>query len=477
MCTAFLKKYFPYILPCLAYIFFVLLDNRLLPGISGTGDTVLFATFGHAWLQDMLPYVDLFDHKGPAIFFVNMLGVAMGQGFEQVELGIVLLEVFFGAAWLALAFWLFRKNPSYGLWSLLMGIIVLLRDAHNGGNFTEEYSLVFAMACVVTFFSQNISLKWRFFLYGLCGAATFLFRMNNAIVPLVICMFAFSQLRSFAQWKQAVMASLVGFLSIILPTALYFYAHDALTLLLDAALRYNFTYVNHDESLQGVFKMIWRFAPALTMDGLLLAWLVVKQKNVRALQASILFFATLGIGCLLSGRAYNHYMITLLPAHFFLCYVAMPTLAPAAQKWWQKTHTRVAFLQKVTTPKNCMLFLCVALVAIGVKGVFRFDPSPLQEEKALLQSVGVHKNSAILNLNRVKGCRAFVATGALPRQRIFFEPTGQGPQNQKYLFGRTAPADYAKKYEFIVGDVDFTHEKYEYIASFSWGELYKRRSE
>ncbi len=472
-----LKKSLCFLMPCIAYIFFILLDNRLLPGISGTGDTVLFATFGHAWLQDMLPYVDLFDHKGPAIFFVNMLGVAMGQGFEQIELGIVLLEVLFAAAWLALAFWLFRKNPIYGLWALLSGIVVLLRDAHNGGNFTEEYCLVFAMACVVVFFSQNISLKGRFFLYGLCGAATFLFRMNNAIVPFMICVFAFCQLRSLPEWKEAFVAALVGFLTIMLPTVLYFYAHDAFSLMLDGALRYNFTYVNHDNAVQGMLKMVWRFAPSLTMDGLLLAWLVAKQRNVRTLQAIILFFTTLFIGCLLSGRAYNHYMITLLPAHFFLCYAAMPTLGPAAHTWWERTHARFVSLQKMTTPRAYTIFLCVILIATGVKAVLRFDTTPLHEEKALLQEAGVHKDSAILNLNRVKGCRVFVAASVLPRQRIFFEPTGQGPENQKYLFGRTVPEDYTQKYDFIVGDADFTHESYEPVTTFHWGVLHKRRSE
>ncbi len=476
MHTTPLKKSLFFVIPCIAYIFFVLLDNRLLPGIAGTGDTVLFATFGHAWLQGLLPYVDLFDHKGPAIFFVNTLGIAIGQSFMQEELGIVLVEVLFGMAWLILTFWLFRKNPTYGLWTLLTGIVVLLRDAHNGGNFTEEYSLVFVMICVVTFFSQRISLKWRFFLYGLCGAATFLFRMNNAIVPFILCVFAFCQLQSFAQWKQAFVAALLGFLSIILPTALYFYAHNALFLLLDAALWYNFTYVDNSGALQGVLKLTWWFAPTLIMDGLLLIWLVVKQRDIRAWQSVILFFFTLSIGCLLSGRTYDHYFINLLPAHFFLCYAAMPTLSPAAYEYWQKAYARFSFLQKVTTPKAYALFICVSLVAIGVKATLHFDLSPLQAEKVLLQEAGVHTNSAILNLNGVRGCRVFVAAEALPRQRIFFEPTGQGVENQKYLFGRTAPEDYAQKYDFIVGDEHFTHESYEHAATFAWGVLYKKRS-
>ncbi len=468
------SKYMIFAVLLLIYIFFILLENRLLPALSLSGDSMLFATFGKGWLHDMLPYRDLFDHKGPAIFFVNMLGYAMGALFSFPELGIVLLEFLVALLWGALTLYLFREHKVYGMWTLITGMVVLLRDAHNGGNFTEEYSLVFAMLSMVIFLCKKPDFFWRFMFYGLCGAATFLFRANNAVVPLCICIFAFLELRTLRQWVQGFLAACLGFAVIVFPTALYFYAHDSLQLMIDAALWYNFTYVDNHDALRGALLVVWWFMPTLIMEMLLLFWLIRKQKNARTVQCLVLFVATLSIGCLLSGRTYNHYMINLLPVHFFLCYAAMPTLAPAAQKIWHKLQVRFSVVQKKHVSKACMIFLMVLCIATGLKAVQRFDFTHLNQEKALLQSVGAHEGSRILNLNKVRGCRIFVATGALPQQRIFFEPTGQNSHNQKYLFGRTTALEYAQNYDFIVGDADFSHPHFEPVASFAWGILYKK---
>ena len=41
-------------------------------------DSAMFQTIGKYWAQGHLPYVELFDHKGPIIFFINALGYALG---------------------------------------------------------------------------------------------------------------------------------------------------------------------------------------------------------------------------------------------------------------------------------------------------------------------------------------------------------------------------------------------------------------
>ncbi len=453
------------------YTFFILLENRLLPGIALTGDTMVFATFGLGWVHDLIPYRDLFDHKGPAIFFVNALAYTLGQGY----MGIMLVEIAVATAWLALLLYLFREHPLYGMWSIISGLVIILGMAHNGGNFTEEYCLLFAVLSMVIFLTKKPSFFWQFFLYGLCGACTFLFRANNAIIPLLICCFAFLELRSWAAWKKAFMAAGLGFICIMLPTLGYFYGHDSLQSALDAALLYNLTYVDNSNTLQGALSLALRFSPAIIMECMLLGWLVYKQRDMRTLQCVILFFATLIIGCLLSGRKYNHYMITLLPVHFYLCHVAMPTLLSAAKIQWEKYKNSHALLQKMRTQKACCLMLLVAMLAMGTKVFFRFDDTPLQVERAALQDAGVSHSSAILNLNKVKGCRVFVVTESLPRQRIFFEPSGQGVNNQKFLWGRTAPEDYAQKYDFIVAEEAFTHEQFERVAHFHWGTLFKKK--
>ena len=45
----------------------------LWPGYCGY-DSAIFQTIGKYWAQGSVPYRDLFDHKGPLIFFIDMLG-------------------------------------------------------------------------------------------------------------------------------------------------------------------------------------------------------------------------------------------------------------------------------------------------------------------------------------------------------------------------------------------------------------------
>ena len=48
------------------------------PLFSGWGyDSAMFQTMGKYWAEGYLPYVDLYDHKGPMIFFLNALGYAL----------------------------------------------------------------------------------------------------------------------------------------------------------------------------------------------------------------------------------------------------------------------------------------------------------------------------------------------------------------------------------------------------------------
>lgn len=65
-------------------------------------DQSMFSIIGGGWSQGRLPYVDLWDSKGPIIFFVNMLGHSIAPGENGVYIlqtlnlaGVLLLSHFF----------------------------------------------------------------------------------------------------------------------------------------------------------------------------------------------------------------------------------------------------------------------------------------------------------------------------------------------------------------------------------------------
>lgn len=78
------------ILGVLFVFFFSYSTSPLYPDYYG-GDSAQFLTIGKEWMLGRIPYKELFDHKGPFIFFVDMLGF-MITGNKS---GIVIIQSIF----------------------------------------------------------------------------------------------------------------------------------------------------------------------------------------------------------------------------------------------------------------------------------------------------------------------------------------------------------------------------------------------
>src|SRR5689334_23537947 len=102
-------------------------------------DSGVFLYVGSAILRGEVPYRDVWDHKGPIIYFIDALGLQLGGGSQW---GVRLLE------WMSLSvatlagydtmrrmFGIFPALCASALW--IFSLVVLLQ----GGNFTEEYAL------------------------------------------------------------------------------------------------------------------------------------------------------------------------------------------------------------------------------------------------------------------------------------------------------------------------------------------------
>ena len=108
------------------------------PLFSGWGyDSAMFQTMGKYWAEGYLPYVDLYDHKEPMIFFLNALGYALNG-----RNGVYIIQVLCIAISEALAYRLMADRLSKGK-ALTLALLLPLILAGNWqeGNTTEEYIL------------------------------------------------------------------------------------------------------------------------------------------------------------------------------------------------------------------------------------------------------------------------------------------------------------------------------------------------
>lgn len=148
-------------------------------------DSSVFLYAGDRVLDGAIPYKDVWDHKGPLIYYINALGLGISGGSRW---GVWLME------WISVvaAAWLGYRLMEHAFGSLpailasgffLLGLSAVL----HGGNMTEEYALPLQFSLLWFFFQSFKSPKWPFFfLIGVFAALSFFLRPNIIAIPVAI---------------------------------------------------------------------------------------------------------------------------------------------------------------------------------------------------------------------------------------------------------------------------------------------------
>ncbi len=166
------------------YTFGISTCGPLVRGIPG-GDFSIFYIIGKMWRDGYLPYVDLFDHKGPFIFWIYFLGLKINQTY-----GIYILQTI--SLWLTLciAYKLVSKTFKFDQYMILSvtGILVFYTNVQFGQALTEEFCMPFLMlgAYFVDRYLSNRKKEIRHtpyysIVYGIAVGVCFCTRVTNAI--------------------------------------------------------------------------------------------------------------------------------------------------------------------------------------------------------------------------------------------------------------------------------------------------------
>ncbi|MDQ0645058.1 hypothetical protein [Microbacterium murale] len=150
------------------------------------GDSAIFRVIGSAMHRGQELYVDVWDHKGPTLFFVEWLGQVVHEG----RLGIFALQVVSLTVSLALIMSIARRFTSVlGTAGILALVLAVLSYTFEGGNLSEEFSLpfiIFVLYGAVRVLADDEkpgSAREMILLAGMgCAFAfTFFIRANNAM--------------------------------------------------------------------------------------------------------------------------------------------------------------------------------------------------------------------------------------------------------------------------------------------------------
>jgi hypothetical protein len=302
-------------------------------------DSVIYTYVGWGMKHGALPYVDLWDHKGPLLYEIERAGAIM----SHPGWGMIALDFVAAACSIAMLLWvacrLLGPRASIAL-TVAAGLFGTLTSC--GGNLTETWAVLFlAGAQVCAFLAARRRLHPSLpFLTGAALAAVFWLRPNMCVfagLAAVYILWEFFRQRGLKASLVQLASGVLGFVVVTALSLARVVTHGALPAMKAAYFGYNVAYsrfVTTTERIHAVTSFARQLYPdALSMlavaSWIILAVTLLRQKKTesdlpRSYRALLLVSAIIeAVGISLSGRAYLHYLYILLPTMFVMCALAL----------------------------------------------------------------------------------------------------------------------------------------------------------
>ena len=290
-------------------------------------DAGVFLYIGDQILNGGVPYLDVWDHKPPVIYFINAFGLLVGGGSVW---GVWLLEfvavysaALVGFVLMRRAFGVLPASVATVVW--VLSIVIL----QSYGNHTEEFALPLIFAVLYLFWEaeKRGSYRWRGLLIGALAAVSFLLKPNIISVPLSIGILMLIAFGSRHRRSAAVNLStvVVGAAFVLAAAVAYLAANSALGAFVEQVVGYNLVYPTTtlysklDSLFVGLSTLSWSgmsvIGLAAWVAGVLLVWR--RREDVEAVKPLLhVCLIALPLEFLITaipGRPYTHYFFTSLP--------------------------------------------------------------------------------------------------------------------------------------------------------------------
>jgi len=293
-------------------------------------DAALFSLLGKGIVNGKIIYRDLFDHKGPILFFIQALGYFLGG-----HTGIWGLQCCFGIANMLILYALWkllhtgRHTPT--LFECLVVFIAgytVFFYTFERGNLSEEYSLPFISGCLYLFIRYAADVQntkehpyiYSVF-YGISLSVLFLMRLNNAVTVCAGILSIFCYLVYHKRFQNLLMNlafGMVGCMIVFIPVILYFSMHSALSEMMYATFTYNFRYaetIAHNASLG--LSAFTLYMPIAISCGMILAH-CRRNRHIQFADVLIGLIVLMNLISLLIANRFPHYFTIFIPIYILV---------------------------------------------------------------------------------------------------------------------------------------------------------------
>ncbi|MCR4671133.1 MAG: hypothetical protein K5643_08080 [Saccharofermentans sp.] len=282
-------------------------------------DSAIFVYIAERMHDGKVPYLDLFDHKGPALYFLEYAGTFLGKTGIWL---ILTLSLALSALLIIFTVRLFfpRLITQYSAAFFTLMTSELFVSLFCGGNYTETLALP---AICYAFFvfsgflirgqykSRDIILLGASFMYVLMLRANMI-SVWIVYVPVVIIHFIIK--KQFSRFLSCTGLFAAGALLTAIPYIIYSCVTSSFTDYMRYYWRFNFVYTGSTyDSITAEGNLLYFLIVIIPVALILIISLFKGLKN-RAYVINLIFIALSLITAFISARPYSHYVIPVLPA-------------------------------------------------------------------------------------------------------------------------------------------------------------------
>jgi hypothetical protein len=293
-------------------------------------DSGVFLYAGWRVLNGAVPYLQVWDHKPPVIYYLDALGLWLTPdstwGVWWVEVASLGLATISAYALLKRLYGLFPAVFISFLW--LFSAYYLLA----GGNLTTEYAIPFQFVLLWLFYQAENKARYGWYGFGLGAVSALLFftRQTAIAIPIAIGIYLLSNRcyrREFRRLIADAWPILAGGLVVTGLIAAYFAIKSALPAFWETAFLYNFSYVDERDTFDR-FNALFQGLNQLENVGLAqiaflgwgaaLALLIFKKERIQKEARALICMAMLALPIelwmvSLGGRPRIPYFLVMLP--------------------------------------------------------------------------------------------------------------------------------------------------------------------
>lgn len=452
-------------------------------GYSMWIDVNIYHIIGNGIFNDKVIYRDLFDHKGPYIFFLYGLGSLFSSSSFY---GIFLIELFLFSICLSFVYKIFRLFLTEKLSLLCSVLFPLFYFLYSGlGGAAEDFVLIAEVISLyyvlVYFIDKNIIHRPAFMIvHGVMIGFVLLLKLNLVVFwffPLLYIFLSLIKHRKYKNLLYNILSLFIGILISFLPVLIYFGYNNAFSDFFEGYIHFNFLYGNQmSDSILSLFvsnlKSLKLF-DIIVLIAYFLGIIYLFFKNSLEKRTGLIFlvlsFIAEFLSFLVAFYLFDYYWIV------FVVFSVFPMIAFV--RLFEKRLVIFSYF-KLTVVLCCIVSIVLCCFKTRLFG-YSFDnivkrEFPNKEIDVFSEILDKDKNATLLCLGFDKTLSIYTIRDMVPNVRFFFLPNIK-IETYPLIYDEQIKYIREKRTDYLVIDdyfryynayINIVKENYEPVASY-----------